>query len=1185
MGCCYSKGDKDRGRSELRKYFYSRAHPHDSDCIDGATLHNTLCEVRRDAGGEITQINNYKVKRCLGRGAFGQVWLCEDLCVEFEEEAENYAVKELARTQAGKDVAKEIDILARMSHPNVVRLLEYIDDSVYPQLFLVFESLGGGPLCECSTDGKLRGPGWTEARARKHMKQIVDGLQYLHSLGVIHRDIKPENIVFDDEQEVVKLIDFGESVQLQTVDGDDSGRETAGTPLFYAPEAMTGSSFSGKAADVWAVGVTLYLLLLGKVPFGCGASTQHSLWEAIQKNPLTFPAGHGLSTSAIELLERLLEKDPSMRITLTEVRDHKWITGESIAPRLRDAVGALVPSLSVPEVDMVGVTGLGVHRRSWRFGSFQRRESSDPSTGGVCSTPLSRQSQGHYSGVHSGVRAGSSARSSARSSGSHSNPHSGQSRPSLHSLAGSMGSPSRALRSSGSYASLSPELHPFEPVVIANTSLSPLDRDTPSLSSPRAQQVHFGDRQSSPEGVRRLEGRPGESRRRSATLKDRAAVQRPAGLLASGVKARSTEVLFAEMSPPPSALARSPPRSPRAGGSSRRGQPQLRKSPSRSSQVSADNSPPRAVNVGLKSSASAGLLGSPERLMHVGLRNSASAGVLNFQAASLNLGQYSLGTPLDIQARRSSAGTQENVDQMERQETSSTIAAGERRGTMQRRFSDSPALPHAQRVAPTATIQPLQAPGNESLNQASLPDLATPGLAPPAADAARQASSPIFSAGERDRSVMEQIVAPEARDRVRLLVVDDVYQQRHVMAKIIKECIQAQVGVTFEIETAEDGDEAVRAVVEAHDNEEPYTAVLMDIHMPRVSGLDAARQIRLMEQRMAWLEVPMFGVTTKFSEQQHADEMKELALQAGMQHLFFKPLTPEKVKRVLEWLNINTNKNVSGESIFEDVPKNDGYYKNMRENMQRERKDKQPTESPKNFKWWYNVDVDDEEVDMGTRKTSVDAVTRKMEMLRDHLGSLAPPPAPVHLAAAVAGGILCACIPTVTDLVNEPESPVSPRKKKKKKRDEFVTQAEDADELRQVMEQAAEAAAQLEAERRAAFLREIEEQEQKDKEAKEAAAKASKLQSPKSPRIPKSPKTPKAPKEQAPHEELDVEEMRQAMAEAAEDGAKLEAERRAALLREIEEREASEREATDASTSSKKVKKESRKKKGEKKAK
>ena len=299
-------------------------------------LHNARAIIRRDKYDKITRINNYCVKKLLGEGRYGEVYLCKSMRVhtffcctsETKDTDDEFAIKLVRRCDVRKE---EYKILKSVQHDHIVSLVEYIDDATHPWVFLVFESLGGGPIAVCSDDGCLIRPEkpWTEEKAEPLFAQMILALEYLHGRGVFHRDIKPENVVFTSPEETdVKLIDFGESRMLKAkVKGlaDDSSRVTKGTPLFMACEMLSGMRFSDSQADVWALGVLFYLLCTGYVPFGRGKKTTFELHTQIQFEVLTFP--DTMSLHLQEMLTKMLDRDVAKRASLPYLKRHEWFSG------------------------------------------------------------------------------------------------------------------------------------------------------------------------------------------------------------------------------------------------------------------------------------------------------------------------------------------------------------------------------------------------------------------------------------------------------------------------------------------------------------------------------------------------------------------------------------------------------------------------------------------------------------------------------------------------------------------------------------------------------------------------------------------------------------------------------------------------------------------------------------------
>uniref|UniRef100_A0A8C4W325 Calcium/calmodulin dependent protein kinase kinase 1 n=1 Tax=Gopherus evgoodei TaxID=1825980 RepID=A0A8C4W325_9SAUR len=182
------------------------------------------------------------------------------------------------------------------------------------------------PVMEVPTDQPF-----TEEQARLYFKDIVLGIEYLHYQKIIHRDIKPSNLLLGDDGHV-KIADFGVSNQFEGNDAQLSS--TAGTPAFMAPEAISdsGKSFSGKALDVWAMGITLYCFVYGKCPFIDEYIL--SLHNKIKNKAVEFPEEPQISEELKEVIVRMLDKNPETRITVPEIKLHPWLTkfGEDPLP-------------------------------------------------------------------------------------------------------------------------------------------------------------------------------------------------------------------------------------------------------------------------------------------------------------------------------------------------------------------------------------------------------------------------------------------------------------------------------------------------------------------------------------------------------------------------------------------------------------------------------------------------------------------------------------------------------------------------------------------------------------------------------------------------------------------------------------------------------------------------------------
>jgi len=173
---------------------------------------------------------------------------------------------------------------------------------------------------------------YSEREAAAIVKQMIQGVEYLHGEGICHRDLKPENLLCSGEDEPayrpfrVVIADFG----LSKVFNSGEALETScGTPDYVAPEVITAEGQYDKSVDMWSCGVITYVLLCGFSPFL--SSTQHGLFDKIVKCEYDFPDPEwtSISESAKDFIRHLLIKDPKQRFTATQCLKHPWLNGDS----------------------------------------------------------------------------------------------------------------------------------------------------------------------------------------------------------------------------------------------------------------------------------------------------------------------------------------------------------------------------------------------------------------------------------------------------------------------------------------------------------------------------------------------------------------------------------------------------------------------------------------------------------------------------------------------------------------------------------------------------------------------------------------------------------------------------------------------------------------------------------------
>ena len=210
---------------------------------------------------------------------------------------------------------REIKLMQKMRHLNIIKMFEAIETSKY--VFLVLEYVGGGSLhghIKSKPQRRL-----DEAEARRIFVQVLGGIDYCHARCIAHRDIKLENLLVDDQQNI-KIIDFGFSTCIPI---EKKIKIFCGTPSYMAPEIVNKTEYAGPPADVWALGVLLYAMLCGCFPFR--GATDKELYRRITRGSFSVPEQLGVSKEALGLLKRMLCVDPEQRPTSRELQSDVWV--------------------------------------------------------------------------------------------------------------------------------------------------------------------------------------------------------------------------------------------------------------------------------------------------------------------------------------------------------------------------------------------------------------------------------------------------------------------------------------------------------------------------------------------------------------------------------------------------------------------------------------------------------------------------------------------------------------------------------------------------------------------------------------------------------------------------------------------------------------------------------------------
>lgn len=232
---------------------------------------------------------------------------CQELCVL-------KSISKASDEQTKSHFTNEINILKNLSHPFIADLYTHFDTE--NDHVVVTEYASGGSLLDLvKQEGSI-----SESKCRRIFSQLVSVLKYLHEdRRVVHRDLKLENILLDSNDNI-KVIDFGFAKSFSGSSGVEF-TSLIGSPAYVAPELAQGRSYNS-LADIWSIGVVLYCLAVGRLPFE-GSNTQIQLQKIVLSEP--FIPSH-LSSCFVDVLRRLLTKDPLKRITLSELSSHPFVS-------------------------------------------------------------------------------------------------------------------------------------------------------------------------------------------------------------------------------------------------------------------------------------------------------------------------------------------------------------------------------------------------------------------------------------------------------------------------------------------------------------------------------------------------------------------------------------------------------------------------------------------------------------------------------------------------------------------------------------------------------------------------------------------------------------------------------------------------------------------------------------------
>ena len=318
---CFIKDNGTKVINDTTYYSFSLVFPSKerSFYCNSKEIYDNFSNKLKEAFGYLNFFDYYEMLDDLGEGIFGSV----KLGVE-KKTKERVAIKIIKKKKAKPSdielVRTEIDIMKLCHHPNVVHLLDHFENAEY--IFIVMEYIRGGRLTDYMKEKKFH---FSEKRAAEIIYEIAIGVKYLHKYGIIHRDLKPDNIMLTESNDKghIKIMDFGLSKILGKKEKTSDG---FGTLTFVSPEVLIRKPYN-KEIDIWSIGVILYLILSGDLPFDDEKDDEQKIAKSIVFNEVEFPSKKfgNKSKEVIELIKRCLTKEPKDRIKIDEIIKSDWI--------------------------------------------------------------------------------------------------------------------------------------------------------------------------------------------------------------------------------------------------------------------------------------------------------------------------------------------------------------------------------------------------------------------------------------------------------------------------------------------------------------------------------------------------------------------------------------------------------------------------------------------------------------------------------------------------------------------------------------------------------------------------------------------------------------------------------------------------------------------------------------------
>jgi serine/threonine protein kinase len=261
-------------------------------------------------------VADYHIRETLGQGSFGKVKLGihkitgQKVALKFVDHLR------LLKTRYATKFHREMEIHRELNHPNIVKVYDVIEAPEFNYTCIVMEYLSGIDLLDFVL--QQEGGKCNERIAGKFFSQLISAVGYLHRMGVVHRDLKLENIMVDPSGNDLKIIDFGfsnwwnEGIYMKT---------PCGSPLYAAPEILMRKDYVGPEADIWSLGVILYSMLTGTIPWA-GHTANEQMFNTCQARWIVTKV---IPMSLFSLFSHIFVTESQERASLRDLEEHPWV--------------------------------------------------------------------------------------------------------------------------------------------------------------------------------------------------------------------------------------------------------------------------------------------------------------------------------------------------------------------------------------------------------------------------------------------------------------------------------------------------------------------------------------------------------------------------------------------------------------------------------------------------------------------------------------------------------------------------------------------------------------------------------------------------------------------------------------------------------------------------------------------